>query len=238
MKNSYIYASCQDPGAHFFKCSTDGRKDKSCAYGPHDRYIVCPGACPLCDSNTKEVVSKRFSIISPPIVPEYLPISTSQQTKSSQNSMCDSSFQRKNSARSTSSRESAGEAQNPVSSSLRSPVELSAATAALNLNVPSQEQSPLANPSPATTRQISETRISIPEPPWRKVGYEGENPALQPFTATFSINHGASPPLKSSRRRRYNKEEKRQVAETRSRGACEECRASRTKVNQQSYLLS
>lgn len=47
-KNYYIYASCQDPGAHFFKCSVDGRKDKRCPNGPHERYIVQPGHCPLC----------------------------------------------------------------------------------------------------------------------------------------------------------------------------------------------
>src|SRR5277367_5968322 len=50
-KNYYIYFSCQDPGAHFFKCSTDGRKDKRCPKGPHERYVVQPGACPLCGSN-------------------------------------------------------------------------------------------------------------------------------------------------------------------------------------------
>ncbi|KAG7120628.1 hypothetical protein HYQ44_005124 [Verticillium longisporum] len=47
-KNYYIYTSCIDPGAHFFRTSTDGSHKRSCVKGPHERYIVVPGACPLC----------------------------------------------------------------------------------------------------------------------------------------------------------------------------------------------
>ncbi|KAL2113358.1 hypothetical protein VUR80DRAFT_4195 [Thermomyces stellatus] len=47
-KNFYIYTSCIDPGAHFFGTSVDGNHKNSCPDGPHERYIVIPGHCPLC----------------------------------------------------------------------------------------------------------------------------------------------------------------------------------------------
>ncbi|EKD11875.1 hypothetical protein MBM_09954 [Drepanopeziza brunnea f. sp. 'multigermtubi' MB_m1] len=47
-KNYYIYTSCVDPGAHFFSCTTDGKKDRSCTRGPHERYILVEGKCYLC----------------------------------------------------------------------------------------------------------------------------------------------------------------------------------------------
>ncbi|KAG4413675.1 hypothetical protein IFR04_013179 [Cadophora malorum] len=47
-KNYYIYTSCVDPGAHFFGTSVDGKKEHRCSRGPHERYIVVPGHCPLC----------------------------------------------------------------------------------------------------------------------------------------------------------------------------------------------
>ncbi|KAI1136993.1 hypothetical protein F5Y05DRAFT_93880 [Hypoxylon sp. FL0543] len=47
-KNYYIYTSCLDPGAHFFRTSMDGSKKHACPRGPHERYIVQPGQCPLC----------------------------------------------------------------------------------------------------------------------------------------------------------------------------------------------
>ena len=47
-KNYYIYTSCVDPGAHFFGTSVDGNLEDSCPNGPHERYIVLPGHCPLC----------------------------------------------------------------------------------------------------------------------------------------------------------------------------------------------
>lgn len=47
-QNFYIWSSCSDPGVHFFKTSMDGSKDRRCIYGPHERYIVMPDACPLC----------------------------------------------------------------------------------------------------------------------------------------------------------------------------------------------
>jgi len=49
-KNYYVYTSCLDPGAHFFSTSVDGNRDRRCARGPHERYIVVPGHCPLCNS--------------------------------------------------------------------------------------------------------------------------------------------------------------------------------------------
>ena len=49
-KNFYVYTSCVDPGAHFFGTSVDGQKANSCPRGPHERYIVVPGHCPLCSS--------------------------------------------------------------------------------------------------------------------------------------------------------------------------------------------
>lgn len=39
-KNYYVYTCCLDPGAHFFGCTTDGHKERSCTRGPHERYIV------------------------------------------------------------------------------------------------------------------------------------------------------------------------------------------------------
>ncbi len=80
---------------------------------------------------------------------------TSENTESNRNSMFDSfrsSFRRKNSTRSTSSRESAEEIPGPVSSSFRTPVELPAASRSLNVAQPERERSPLTNPSPATRR--------------------------------------------------------------------------------------
>lgn len=47
-KNYYIYSSCMDPGAHFFRTSVDGNRKLACPKGPHERYIVQPGTCPLC----------------------------------------------------------------------------------------------------------------------------------------------------------------------------------------------
>ncbi|KAI0404491.1 hypothetical protein F4802DRAFT_231055 [Xylaria palmicola] len=47
-KNYYIYTSCLDPGTHFFRTSMDGSRKTACPRGPHERYIVQPGQCPLC----------------------------------------------------------------------------------------------------------------------------------------------------------------------------------------------
>ncbi len=47
-KNYYIYTSCLDPGAHYFGTSVDGSRKHACPKGPHERYIVLPGQCPLC----------------------------------------------------------------------------------------------------------------------------------------------------------------------------------------------
>ncbi|KAL2153867.1 hypothetical protein VTH82DRAFT_2543 [Thermothelomyces myriococcoides] len=47
-KNYYIYTSCADPGAHFFRTSLDGNRAHSCPKGPHERYIMLPGECPMC----------------------------------------------------------------------------------------------------------------------------------------------------------------------------------------------
>ncbi|KAI0450125.1 hypothetical protein F5B21DRAFT_445872 [Xylaria acuta] len=47
-KNYYIYTTCLDPGTHFFRTSIDGSRKTACPRGPHERYIVQPGQCPLC----------------------------------------------------------------------------------------------------------------------------------------------------------------------------------------------
>ena len=47
-KHYWVYTGCIDPGAHYFKTSLDGRKDKKCKAAPHERYIVVEGKCPLC----------------------------------------------------------------------------------------------------------------------------------------------------------------------------------------------
>ncbi|RKU46456.1 hypothetical protein DL546_007388 [Coniochaeta pulveracea] len=47
-KNYYVYTSCLDPGAHFFRTSIDGSKKNACPKGPHERYIMIAGQCPLC----------------------------------------------------------------------------------------------------------------------------------------------------------------------------------------------
>lgn len=47
-KNYYIYASCQDPGLHYFRTSMEGNSANRCSKAPHERYIVQPGSCPLC----------------------------------------------------------------------------------------------------------------------------------------------------------------------------------------------
>lgn len=47
-KNYYIYTSCIDPGAHFFRTEFDGSRKRACSMGPHERYIMLPGHCPLC----------------------------------------------------------------------------------------------------------------------------------------------------------------------------------------------
>lgn len=47
-KNYYIYTSCVDPGAHFFRTSVDGSRKRSCPKSPHERFIMLPGECPIC----------------------------------------------------------------------------------------------------------------------------------------------------------------------------------------------
>jgi hypothetical protein len=47
-KNYYIYTGCMDPGAHFFRIEIDGSRKRPCSKGPHERYIMAPGQCPLC----------------------------------------------------------------------------------------------------------------------------------------------------------------------------------------------
>lgn len=47
-KNYYIYEQCQDPSLHFVRTTMDGAGTPTCPRGPHERYIVQPGACPLC----------------------------------------------------------------------------------------------------------------------------------------------------------------------------------------------
>jgi hypothetical protein len=50
-KDYFVYTSCVDPGAHFFGSSVDKEREHQCPQcpiGPHERYIVIPGHCPLC----------------------------------------------------------------------------------------------------------------------------------------------------------------------------------------------
>lgn len=47
-KNYYIYEQCQEPSIHFVRISMDGAGTPTCPDGPHERYIVQPGVCPLC----------------------------------------------------------------------------------------------------------------------------------------------------------------------------------------------
>lgn len=47
-RNFYVYTTCHDPGLHFYATSVDGSREYGCIYGPHERYIVTPGSCPLC----------------------------------------------------------------------------------------------------------------------------------------------------------------------------------------------
>ncbi|KIM99320.1 hypothetical protein OIDMADRAFT_126949 [Oidiodendron maius Zn] len=48
--NYYIYASCIDPGSHFFGTSVDDNQKHRCPKSPHGRYIVLPGRCLLCST--------------------------------------------------------------------------------------------------------------------------------------------------------------------------------------------
>lgn len=48
-RNYYIYSSCRDPGVHYFQTEMDGDRAQACSQGPHERYIVQPGSCPLCN---------------------------------------------------------------------------------------------------------------------------------------------------------------------------------------------
>ncbi|CAG8368106.1 unnamed protein product, partial [Penicillium salamii] len=48
-KNYYIYATCNNPSAHFLRSEMEGSKDNStCKDSPHDRFIVVVGKCILC----------------------------------------------------------------------------------------------------------------------------------------------------------------------------------------------
>lgn len=61
---------------------------------------------------------------------------------------------------------------------------------------------------------------------------EGENSTPPSFIVhTFPLRDEALLPSKQGRpRRRYDEEERRQVADTRKRGACGSCKATKTKV--------
>ncbi len=62
---------------------------------------------------------------------------------------------------------------------------------------------------------------------------EGEKVTTPPFIlVTFPVRDDSAPISKQGRPRRcYEAEERRQVANTRKRGACDGCRASKTKVS-------
>lgn len=57
-----------------------------------------------------------------------------------------------------------------------------------------------------------------------------------PGVSVFKISDDLPPPKSLRSRRRYTEEERRQVADTRKRGACENCKALRTKVSELSFL--
>ncbi len=44
----YVYSTCVEWSAHFFRISTEGSAESCCAEGPHERYIVVEGKCMLC----------------------------------------------------------------------------------------------------------------------------------------------------------------------------------------------
>lgn len=52
VKNYYIYEQCQEPSLHFVRTSMDGAGTTPCPGGPHERYIVQPGVCPLCHGSS------------------------------------------------------------------------------------------------------------------------------------------------------------------------------------------
>ena len=47
-RNFYIYAMCNDPGAHFVKMTEDISMRGHCAQAPHERFIIIEGSCPVC----------------------------------------------------------------------------------------------------------------------------------------------------------------------------------------------
>lgn len=85
----------------------------------------------------------------------------------------------------------------------------------------SPEPRGLGRHGPAAVGELSGRRIN-----------ESENATTPPFKVhTFPICDEAVPSSKQGRpRRRYDEEERRQVADTRKRGACEGCKATKTKV--------
>ena len=57
-KNYSIYASCVDPGVHVFHTWLEGDRKAACGTGPHERYILIPGSCPLCDYHAENPVKE------------------------------------------------------------------------------------------------------------------------------------------------------------------------------------
>ncbi|KAL0474815.1 hypothetical protein QR685DRAFT_567709 [Neurospora intermedia] len=50
-KNYYIYASCTDPGLHFYKIELDGSPQGACPRAPHERFIVKGDKCEHCQGS-------------------------------------------------------------------------------------------------------------------------------------------------------------------------------------------
>ncbi|KAK3951015.1 hypothetical protein QBC32DRAFT_371481 [Pseudoneurospora amorphoporcata] len=50
-KNYYIYASCTDPGLHFYKIELDGSPQGACSRAPHERFIVKGDKCEHCQGS-------------------------------------------------------------------------------------------------------------------------------------------------------------------------------------------
>ncbi|KAK3355760.1 hypothetical protein B0H65DRAFT_545002 [Neurospora tetraspora] len=53
-KNYYIYASCTDPGLHFYKIELDGSPQGACPRAPHERFIVKGDKCGATNKQGRE----------------------------------------------------------------------------------------------------------------------------------------------------------------------------------------
>lgn len=72
-KNYYIYTSCIDPGVHFLRTWLEGDSKRNCALGPHERYILIPGCCPLCDHHAENPIKDNACSHYADVIPYELP---------------------------------------------------------------------------------------------------------------------------------------------------------------------